>query len=120
MSYEELVKRLRDYSAARKGEIAELTAEAADAIEELANWWSMAKTLGDMVMPKWISVAERLPKYGTPVLAYGSRGGIFVAKYERARAEWDIDYWWKLNSSIHVCNPTHWMPLPEPPKEETE
>ena len=33
--YEGLVKRLRDYSAARKGEIAELTREAADAIEEL-------------------------------------------------------------------------------------
>lgn len=33
--YEELIKRLKDYSAARKGEIAELTEEAADAIEEL-------------------------------------------------------------------------------------
>ena len=34
--YEELVKRLRDYAASRKGEIAELTAGAADAIEELS------------------------------------------------------------------------------------
>ena len=33
--YEELIKRLKDYSAARKGEIAELTEEAADAIEKL-------------------------------------------------------------------------------------
>lgn len=79
--------------------------EAADAIEKLSK-------------SRWIPVTERLPKYGTPVLAYGNRGGIFVAKYERARAKWDIDYWWKLNSSIHVCNPTHWMSLPEPPREE--
>ncbi len=33
--YTELIKRLRGYSAARKGEISELTKEAADAIEEL-------------------------------------------------------------------------------------
>ena len=33
--YAELVKRLRDYSSARKGEIAALTGEAADAIETL-------------------------------------------------------------------------------------
>lgn len=73
----------------------------------------------DKAHPKWIPVKEQLPKYGTPVLAYGSRSGIFVAKYERARTEWDRDYWWKLNSSIHVCNPTHWMPLPMPPAEKT-
>ena len=35
MMYEKLIKRLKDYSTARKGEIAELTEEAADAIEEL-------------------------------------------------------------------------------------
>lgn len=33
--YAELVKRLRDYSSARKGEIASLTGEAADAIDNL-------------------------------------------------------------------------------------
>lgn len=42
--YDELVKRLHDYSAARKGEIAELTAEAADAIEELAAKYNRALT----------------------------------------------------------------------------
>lgn len=33
--YEELIKRLKDYSTTRKGEIAELTEEAAVAIEKL-------------------------------------------------------------------------------------
>lgn len=139
MDYMEIAKRLRNYEWERDDDgkcygchdeesyypccvdcFSRTHRQAADAIETLANWWSMAKTLSDMVMPKWIPVTERLPKYGTPVLAYGSRGGIFVAKYERARAEWDRDYWWKLNSSIHVCNPTHWMPLPKPPKEEAD
>ena len=33
--YKELIKELRDYAASRKGEIAELTGKAADAIEQL-------------------------------------------------------------------------------------
>ena len=33
--YKGLIKRLMDYSGERKGEVAELTAEAAEAIEEL-------------------------------------------------------------------------------------
>ena len=93
-----------------------LLTEAADAIENTSKAYQM---MAEVTKQYWIPVTEQLPKYGTPVLAYGSRGGIFVAKYERARAEWDIDYWWKLNSSIHVCNPTHWMPLPMPPEEKT-
>ena len=35
--YEEFAKRLRQYAATRKGEIAELTAEAADVIEEMSH-----------------------------------------------------------------------------------
>lgn len=34
--YNDLIKQLREYSSARKGEIADLTAQAADAIEELS------------------------------------------------------------------------------------
>lgn len=67
------------------------------------------------VRPKWISVEERLPEYGKTVIVYGSQGGIYTARYQRARYEWGRDSWWKLNSKSHICNPTHWMPLPEPP-----
>ncbi len=129
--YDELVKALRNnadhYGFEAEDGLVHLLTNAADAIEELQKavnfhkfnsefWEDKYNSLAD---EKWIPVTEALPKYGTPVLAYGSRGGIFVAKYERARAEWDRDYWWKLNSAIHVCNPTHWMPLPQPPMEET-
>lgn len=59
---------------------------------------------------RWIPVTERLPERGKVVLACGSRGGIYTAFYKGSR------YWHKLNSRSHFCEPTHWMPLPEPPQ----
>ena len=60
----------------------------------------------------WIPVSERLPEREKVVLVCGSRGGIYTAFYKGSR------YWHKLNSRSHFCEPTHWMPLPEPPKEK--
>ena len=62
---------------------------------------------------KWISVKERLPEEGEVVLVFGGRS-IYTAIYG-----WRCGWygWHKLNSKYHNCNPTHWMPLPEPPKE---
>ena len=59
---------------------------------------------------KWIPVTERLPEGLGNVLVCGERGGIYVASY-------GYRGWHKVNSKTHYCNPTHWMPLPEPPKE---
>ena len=75
-------------------------------------------------MSEWISVKERLPEYGTPVLAFD--------RYESVRTKgkciqvtrlkkWDKD--WKPtrygNSCDCIREPryTHWMPLPEAPHE---
>ena len=135
--YEELIRCLRGHSekmgcadncicedAYKRGfgtcseELAKL---AADAIGELSKkrdaacWGCKCEKIEPSV---WIPVTERLPKYGETVLVYGSQGGIYTARYERARTEWGRDSWWKLNSKSHICNPTHWMPLPQPPKEE--
>ena len=60
---------------------------------------------------EWIPVTERLPESDVVVLVCGSRGGVYTA-YMHCPG-----YWHKLNSKSHYCNPTHWMPLPEPPKE---
>ena len=62
----------------------------------------------------WIPVTERLPEEGEIVLVCGSRKGIYTAEFRRSG-----EYHWfhKLNSKYHHCDPTHWMPLPEPPKE---
>lgn len=66
-----------------------------------------------VTIQRWIPVTERLPEVGKIVLVYGSRGGIYTARLERDGRYAD---WHKLNSKTHYCKPTHWMPLPEPPK----
>ena len=58
-------------------------------------------------MAEWIPVTERLPEKNTWVLAYCKYNG-HVVDYL------DINGLWSYG------NVTHWMPLPEPPKEETE
>ena len=63
--------------------------------------------------PKWIPVEERLPKEDEVVLVFGGRS-IYTAYYGENR--WGGIGWHKLNSKYHNCSPTHWMPLPEPPK----
>ena len=57
---------------------------------------------------KWIPVRERLPERGQEVIVYA--GGI-LEPFVYAYCFWNKDYC----SFQHI---THWMPLPEPPKEE--
>ncbi|WEE38370.1 MULTISPECIES: DUF551 domain-containing protein [unclassified Acinetobacter] len=79
---------------------------------------------------KWISVNEQLPELGVPVMA-GSKSfglGEFDWWFFERFADGDVWLWSRLNSSslrgdfecdddYHI---THWMPLPEPPKENGE
>jgi hypothetical protein len=67
-------------------------------------------------LPKWISVKERLPidrlkKY---LVAFRDVGGSIVdmARYFPSDG-WTCDNWDVPQNLI-----THWMPLPEPPKED--
>lgn len=62
-------------------------------------------------IPRWIPVTERLPEDDATVLTY-KNGIVEVQKYEKRRNGWICKGWfWSL------ANVTHWMPLPEPPKE---
>lgn len=77
------------------------------------------KTLEAQV-PRWISVDERLPKKLMRVLVFKQRNGHALWNV----AMWDIEIDWRGESDWSK-NPdnwwftvTHWMPLPEPPKEE--
>ncbi len=66
---------------------------------------------------EWISVKDRdrLPEHGEYVLVYNTEGAILKGK--RAwNNDWiahfiDGEFW------MGELEPTHWMPLPEPPKQ---
>ena len=103
----------------------ELMRQAADAIEELqsrvASCQATIERQSDIIKakdrdlqraidakPQWISVAERLPSVGEKVLVITIGKGKQYVETDMllATGEW-FDY----------GNITHWMPLPEPPKE---
>jgi hypothetical protein len=79
----------------------------------------------DVNYSRWISVKERLPEEGLEVLVYGKiLNDISKALGVRARFRGDQEwkYTWE-SEDIHVYNQddvTHWKPLPEPPKDDTE
>lgn len=100
---------------------------AADAIEELLPYMRQvekgmglldkADALLNAVKPRWIPVEERLPEEGVSVqVCFRSQGGTAQAVSERFINDNNKSYW----SGLCGMKPTHWMPLPEPPKEETE
>jgi len=67
-------------------------------------------------MPRWISVKERLPERGVFVAVYY---GHFIGNLVDTFA-WDGESWRNSNGFLEDPeNITHWMPLPEPPKEAT-
>lgn len=82
--------------------------EAADAIEELSK-------------PKWIPVTERLPESQGPFL---TRYGFGDASIETGQFFYGVLYYLYADADPHWQHEsvgvevTHWMPLPEPPKEE--
>lgn len=58
-------------------------------------------------MNKWQSI-DTAPKDGTTILCFES-GLVGVVKYE--------DGWFRNRYNMEALwEPTHWMPLPEPPK----
>ena len=57
----------------------------------------------------WISVKERLPEDEEEVLVFAD-GKIHLMFYRRVLAVFE--------ECSDESNVTHWMPLPEPPKEE--
>ena len=109
--YEELVKALRDDNACLSIKTAH---EAADAIENISKAYQMMAEAYEAEVTKqdWISVTERLPKIGeTVIVAIKSKmhKGAYIVQtsflcYDNTFTLDDVDMW---------------MPLPEPPKEET-
>ena len=146
--YDELVKRLRELASIpahcenvadcdqcskediclsfTNERIIETATQAADAIVALCNLCaSQSKDCSEAVakylelwakQPRWIPVTERLPEEYVNVLCH-------LRSLDRQSEYYSIDHlmedgqWWKAANSWRF-EVTHWMPLPEPPKEE--
>ena len=128
----ELVKALRCFNANYDSN--KLTNDAADAIEEQSKRADelgeeltsamelvhkrnekIEKLQSDLVtirnqLPHWISVEERLPEQGERVLV--SNGGFICESYLSQSGKWQ-----RGGVDMFFMTPTHWMPLPAPPKE---
>ena len=61
-------------------------------------------------MSEWISVKDRLPDMGVPVLVWDKDGFAYVDTY--------VKWGWAI--ALAENEVTHWMPLPEPPWEEND
>lgn len=65
-----------------------------------------------MPEPEW-QLIETAPKDGTWVLCAHESGHVNICQYSS-----DLSYWRvNVNGYCKQWNPTHWQPLPEPPKE---
>ena len=67
-------------------------------------------------MSEWIPITEQIPPEGEYVLVYGKSlyPNPNVAQFAVSEV-YDGNYWSGFGRTNKI---THWMPLPEPPKEE--
>lgn len=88
--------------------------------------WECQAALGNRILtliqqleaqaPKWISVKEQMPK--GEALAVNDYGTMAIGWIEYCTYDQESTYVCRdLDSGIGISHVTHWMPLPEPPKE---
>jgi hypothetical protein len=72
----------------------------------------------------WISVKDKLPENNTVCLTYSPKGKMRVAEAflpsSLPNSKYDpMECWWSTHGAggTRFVAVTHWMPLPEPPKE---
>lgn len=71
----------------------------------------------DALAERWRSVEDELPEIDNDVLVIFSHA-YTPAYIEKAVAYYDGNDWYTQNG-FHI-RPTHWLPIPEPPKNESE
>ena len=138
--YEELVGRLRDSAdwadhfavlMGRDSDVSsEIKREAADAIEELSEdnaalngvVTNLLEQLADLgKTSKWTSVKDALPKEERKTYwVYTNDGSQHECRWTNNRfGLGESDKWgWSVFDIPQYTIVTHWMPLPEPPKED--
>ena len=100
-----IIKNLADRCLVAKGLECSILGELIDALRA-------APAVDAKQEQRWIPVSERLPKYNTFVIVF-AEGIVGEAVLD------DADYWYWAGTDEYASeiNVTHWMPLPEPPKE---
>lgn len=73
-------------------------------------WWDK-EIPDDANDAGWISVKDRSPGNHEPVFIHSMANGIMTAIYTTSGN-------WVGDDGYYVDDVTHWMPLPEPPKED--
>ena len=66
-------------------------------------------------VPRWISVEERLPDVNADVVLIIPRNDGPCIRVGWLR---ESGRWWAAGQGLVPYEVTHWMPLPEPPKED--
>jgi len=124
---DELVKRLREHNGWALNETLD---QAADAIEELSREnESLAKSVNEASellqkrKPRWISVEERLPEEVRKSYLCRTDSGYHceVRWTDNVYGLWTGgggQWGWSIFDIPQYAKVTHWMPLPQPPKEE--
>ena len=75
---------------------------------------------GWMDAVRWIPVTERLPIPYMNVLTYRSvaiSNGVYIIAIDKLLPHPDGSFVWGKDLDTWKSKATHWMPLPEPPKE---
>jgi len=68
-------------------------------------------------MSEWIDINDRLPEKGKPILV-GGPDWETLAVYDDDPPRWRVAYFIPDDKAPQRGpQPTHWMPLPAPPKE---
>lgn len=63
---------------------------------------------------RWVDVDDGFPEIGEPLLAY-YRGDVYHCWWDDSASM--MGDWFDRKNGFIIENVTHWMPLPEPPKD---
>lgn len=118
--YSELIKRLRETPSIPVD--AKLHNEAADAIEDLITALTASNEVIAKSKPKWVPVTERLPEAGKKVLVFAYGYDTITARMCKKTEDGYPVFECKGYDGIYremarAGRITHWMPLPQPPKD---
>ncbi|EPY9990896.1 DUF551 domain-containing protein [Escherichia coli] len=92
--------------------------DAVAAIAEVRGWnacrAAMLQSQGNCIKDGWISCSERMPSE-EDVLVYCSDTKEQMVGFHKGKGLFQFFY---MNGVEGVCEPSHWMPLPEPPQQD--